>query len=86
MNGRSCLLETFKPLNPAAPVLRLGTLFMSMHYSGLASDAQVAGAPGSLSMPYLPLETDMMGTPGTLRMRLLRSRSFAESGVRDFPR
>jgi hypothetical protein len=37
----------------------------------------VAGAPGSLSMAYLPFWTDMMGTPGTLRILLLRSRSFA---------
>lgn len=42
---------------------------------------QVAGAPGSLSMTYLPLATDMMGTPGTLRILLLRSRSFAAIGV-----
>lgn len=33
-------------------------------------------------MAYLPLVTDMMGTPGTLRIRLLRSRSFAVTGVR----
>lgn len=73
---------TLEALNSAAPALRLGTRCMLMHYSGLASIAQVAGAPGSLSMPYLPLVTDMMGTPGTLRMRLLRSRSLAKTGVR----
>jgi hypothetical protein len=40
---------------------------------------QEVGAPGNLSMTYLPLATDMMGTPGTLRMRLFRSRSLAGS-------
>lgn len=39
--------------------------------------AQVAGAPGSLSIKYLPLATDMIGTPGTLRILRLRSRSLA---------
>lgn len=32
-------------------------------------------------MTYLPLATDMMGTPGTLRIRLFRSRSFAAERV-----
>jgi hypothetical protein len=52
-------------------------------YPGYPADIfQVAGAPGSLSMTYLPFETDMIGTPGTFRILLLRSRSFAVYRVR----
>lgn len=35
-----------------------------------------SGASGNRSITYFPRATLMMGTPGTFRMRLLRSRSF----------
>lgn len=42
--------------------------------------AHFSGASGSRSITYFPRATLIMGTPGTLRIRLFRSRSFARSG------